>query len=796
MGYILLIVESPAKCKKIEDFLGPGYKCIASFGHLRELTSLNDINLKGDFGVTYHEVDDTKKRKHIQTMRSQINLASEVLLATDDDREGEAIAWHICILFGLSLTMTKRIIFHEVTKHAIVEAVNRPIRINLDMVYAQQARQILDLIVGFKVSPKLWENIVKRNKNSLSAGRCQSPALRIIYDNQKEVETNPGEKIYNTTGYFTKKCIPFDLNKQYTDSEEMYHFLEETASFSHVFTRGEQKLAYKQPPTPLTTSRLQQVASNEIHCSPKETMSICQKLYEGGYISYMRTDSKKYSKEFIEDVKKHILQTYNGEKYIHDKVDNLANNIETTKKDKKDKKENLAQEAHEAIRPTNISLTTLPKELSPREHKMYKIIRETTLESCMSPGEYWTFTSYLTGFENTQYANKSENVHFLGWQVVKDNAKTSAKKKEEERNTELFHYLFSLEQHIEVPFVTIVSNVSLKNSKQHYTEAKLVQMLEERGIGRPSTYSSLVDKIQERGYVKKQDVDGKEHKCIDYELADDFTITQKEHTKEFGRENNKLVIQPLGTIVIEFLISHFNDIFNYEYTSNMEEQLDKISKGEYTIQSLCRICLDEIDRICNTLPGNKLEIKIDDCHTYIIGKYGPVIKCVEPDSKKKGNVSFKPVRTDIDTKKLERNEYTLAELLDHSQEEEILHGEGIGKYKDNDISVKKGKYGLFARWGEKTISLKSFGNRPMKNISLADVVSVIEDNQKSGGSGVVRNLGPHVSIRSGKYGDYIFYKKPQMKKPSFFKLGEFEEDYKSCDDDIILSWIKEKYNVE
>jgi len=232
----VVIVESPAKCKKIEEYLGPGYIVIASFGHLRELGSLKNIDIDNNFSLNYQIVKDERKQKHIETMRKTISGADDVILATDDDREGESIAWHICMLFDLNVDKTKRIIFHEITERAIQNAVLHPIRINMDVVYSQQARQVLDLLVGFTISPLLWKYISKNTENSLSAGRCQTPALKLVYENQLEINNSPGKKIYNTVGYFTNQCLPFELNKQYEIEDDMLSFLEETVNFDHIYS--------------------------------------------------------------------------------------------------------------------------------------------------------------------------------------------------------------------------------------------------------------------------------------------------------------------------------------------------------------------------------------------------------------------------------------------------------------------------------------------------------------------------------------------------------------------------------
>ena len=824
----LVIVESPAKCKKIEEYLGPGYKCVATFGHLRQLTSLKAIDYNNHFETKYENVDDPKKAKHIEFLRKEIVSADDVILASDGDREGEAIAWHVCSMFDLNVSTTKRIIFNEITETAIQYAIRNPTVINMDLVHSQQARQILDLLVGFTISPLLWKYISKNSENSLSAGRCQTPALKLIYENQQEINNSPGNKVYNTTGYFSNKCIPFDLNKHYENETDMSDFLENSADFDHIYTRTEPSRIFKQQPEPLTTSRIQQVASNEMHISPKETMKICQTLYEGGYITYMRTDSKKYSKDFIESAKKYIIKNYIQEKYIHTKIDELSNTHDdtittttkekttTTTKEKATKKEKIStkttdvapQEAHEAIRPTDIMLKDIPSDMEPREKKLYKMIWETTLESCMSPAEYFSFTSSISAYNKTKYTHSSETPDFLGWKIVKN------KLDKEENNNKEYHYLLQLKQNISLTFKKLTSTVTIKNTKQHYTEAKLVQLLEENGIGRPSTFATLIDKIQERGYVKKDDVKGKQIVCKDFELEDDV-LTETNTTREFGNEKGKLVVQQLGIIVMEFLDKNFNELFNYEYTKNMEDDLDKISKGEKIWYNTCESCLQELTALCEKIKGEKKhEIKIDDTHFYMIGKYGPVIKCIKTNDdikhndgikvgqdKDKDNVTFIPVKKDIDLQKLERGEYKLEDVIEYTKNDNMC----AGKYQGFDLLLKKGKYGLYVSWGENTKSLSCFGNRPMDNITYEDILEIIEkdkdkdtadSDKKSFTANIIRKLNDNISIRNGKFGDYIFYKTSKMTKPQFLKLGGFKEDYKSCDKKAILEWVHTEYKVK
>lgn len=794
----LVIVESPAKCKKIEEYLGPGYKCLASFGHLRQLKSLKHLDIANNFKPTFEVVDDAKKQKHVDFLRKEIAKADEVILASDDDREGEAIAWHICDLFGLPIETTKRIVFHEITENAIQSAIAHPKTIDMKKVNSQIARQVLDLLVGYNVSPMLWKFISKTSENSLSAGRCQTPALKLVYENQQEIDGSPAQKVYNTTGYFTNKNIAFDLNKQFDNETAMSEFLEESANFSHAYSRTDVKRVFKQPPEPLTTSRIQQLASNELHISPKETMRCCQTLYEAGYITYMRTDSKKYSADFLEDVKKFIVHEFSLERFINPKIDALSNTSDKeqakpkkTSGSKKTSNVPPPQEAHEAIRPTKLAVKNVPDEMSAREKKVYKMIWETTMESCMAEAEYFSFSSTIsTDVNGIKYTLTNELLDFLGWKIIKNkDSKTAIKDKE-------YNYLLQLRQGQIINYKKITAKVTLKNNKMHYTEAKLVQLLEDNGIGRPSTFSTLIDKIQERGYVKKDDVQGKQVACKDFELEDD-SLTETNTTREFGAEKNKLVIQPLGIIVMEFLNKNFEEMFNYDYTKNMEDDLDKIGRGEKVWYKLCEDCLKEINKCCEKLVDEKkCEIKIDDQHFYIIGKHGPVIKKIDDvESGKKNNVSFLPVKEGVDMKKLEQGEYKLEDLIAPAKQGQIH----LGTYKAEPLFLKKGKYGLYATWGQNSKSLSCFGNRPMENVALADVVEVLErtteQSPSSSESGIIRIITNNINIRKGKYGDYVFYKTPKMSKPSFLKLDGFEGDYKTCTLKTMTDWLKATYGV-
>ena len=793
----LVIVESPSKCKKIEEYLGPGYKCVATYGHLQTINSLKDIDINNNFTPTYSIINETLKKKQIEVLRKEIKNAYEVILASDADLEGEKISYTIAQVFKLDINKTKRITFNEITESAIQQAIKNPRTIDMNIVNAQQARQILDILVGFKISPVLWKLVSqpKGKDNALSAGRCQTPALKLVYENQKEINESTEKKVYNTTGYFTNLNLPFDLNPQgnIEDEDEMIDFLDKSADFSHIYTCSQPVKVFRQPPEPFTTSRLQQVASNELHYSPKETMRICQLLYEGGYITYMRTDSKIYSDEFIDSAFEYITKSYNPE-YINVDLKFIINNnnndndiASKKRRKKKEKKENFAQEAHEAIRPTNISLQDLPEKIDSnfgsKERRMYKLIWTNSLESCMKSASFHSVTANISAPDDSKYTYTSELIDFPGWKIVENKFS---------RNNSIYQYLQTLKKDTPIKYKKICSKVTIKGTKSHYTEAKLVQLLEEKGIGRPSTFSSLIDKIQERGYVKKEDVKGKEIICRDFEL-ENGEICEIENKREFGNEKGKLIIQQLGVIVMEFLDKHFNPLFNYEYTSLMESALDKIAKGELIWFEVCSSCNKEIDNLIDGVKDEtKFEFQLDDNNTYMIGKYGPVVKCVEEKDGKE-EITFKSVKKGFDVSKLDTGECDINDVIDINKKQNTQYI--LGQYEGKDVILRKGKFGLYVSCGENSKTLKELGNRPIENITFEEVRPYLEQS-----SSVIRMINSNLSIRKGTKGDYIFYKNTKMKKPSFYDIKSFinetKEDYKICDISILKSWIEDKYNIK
>jgi DNA topoisomerase-1 len=762
--------------------------CLASFGHIREIADgLKSIDVDHDFAIKFAIM--SSKHAQVAKLRAAIADAAEVILATDDDREGEAIAWHLCQVFHLSVETTKRIVFHEITEPALKAAVAAPRTIDMSLVLAQQARQVLDLIVGYKISPVLWTYVAHTN---LSAGRCQTPALRLIYENYKEIEASTATMVYTVSGIFTKLNLTFHLSREIESGEESLEtFIRETAAAPDAGFRatvGAPKKATKAPPSPYSTSTLQQAASNELHISPKDTMSVAQKLYEQGYITYMRTDSKVYSAEFVANARDYILKRFGMEGNLTD--DLLLGNLSAKK----------GTAAHEAIRPTDISRTLLPQSCHPREHRLYSMIHRNTLESLMAAAICQTITMAITSpvavvsvsgtSTSCEYRYTAEQVIKPGWKLVAGGYDKEARE---------YSYFASLTAasaastaHI-MPFKRIMTKCSLRNSKSHYTESGLVQLLERMGIGRPSTFSSLVDKIQERGYVKLQDVRGKSLECQEFVITKKTdsavaSVESKTEVREIGGETRKLVIQPLGIIVIEFLLAHFAPLFDYEFTKNMENQLDEIATCGMIWHELCYKCWFDVTTQLQELKERgviKEEIQIDDRHSYIMGKNGPVIRCRVADAEsddtdetdkeaeaeapkaaeKKPKFIFKSVRPNLEYAKIQRGEYSLAYMLGEAEADVNEGGAGtktgaitaaapaptpvsiagggrmMGQYQGQDVIIKNGKYGAYIVWGSMNLSLKPLlggdgrgrggGGKTEFDLSLQDVIAFIE---KSSGS--------------------------------------------------------------
>lgn len=760
----LIIVESPSKCAKIESFLGLNYCCIASKGHIRSVNGLRSIDTKCTFEPTFTELNE--KKDHIVFMKQIISKFSKenIILATDDDREGEAIAWHICEQFGLPVETTPRIIFHEVTKPALLASIKSPTTINLDLVKAQHARQVLDVIVGYKISPMLWKYLYNDNKNSLSAGRCQTPALRLVYDNENERKNKDNiQTYYKTITSFFEDPLQFTLNVEFQTKKEVEEHMNKSLTHKHMLSIGTSHEITRSPPAPLHTSRLLQLANNNLHFSPSETMRLCQQLYQTGYITYMRTESTKYAKPFLQEISKYIQEQYGNTKYIGD-LSELENK--------------QTNNPHEAIRVTQLSTKSIVSD-DTRLNAMYKLIWKNTIESCMSNARYKAYPLEISGANNTKYTHTHEIPIFLGWKTV------SEKKSETESQnvSNGLHMFFQTQLSRELKYNWIESNISIKNKHSHFTEASLINKLENMGIGRPSTFSSIVSTIQERGYVKKTDVEGLTIECNNFKLADG-NIREIVENKTFGNEKNKLIIQPIGTLTIEFLINHYNSLFSYEYTKLMEEKLDVISDNDNDWASICRDCYNEITTLSKPVSKiPKQTYPIDDKYTILFEKYGPVIQFINDENKPE----YISIKTDIklDIEKLKNHEYTVDELI-------AIKERKLGTYNDIEVIIKDGKYGTYVEYGKLKESLKSL-DKKTDEITLEDVICILDNskNENVRDKNILRELNENMSVRKGKFGAYVFYKTEQMKKPQFLNIKKFNESVLTCDKELLIKWLED-----
>jgi DNA topoisomerase-1 len=665
---MLVIVESPSKCKTIEKYLGSEYKCVATYGHFREIKNLKSIQIKdGKYIPTYSLIEGKK----IDALKKQIKSAKGILLATDNDREGEAIAWHICDYFNLPME-TPRIIFNEITETCILRAIQQPTTINLNIVKAQQCRQMLDILLGYKISPLLWKHLSP--DKSLSAGRCQTPTLRLIYDKYKSKQ--PTTTTFKVKGYFTSKNIPFEST---IEEECVRTFLEHCANTTFTFTKSPIKIEHKSAPKPFTTASLLQSIPT---ITSSEIMKCCGVLYEQGYITYPRTNSTFYAKVFLVEMEKYIEKNH-GKKYVSQTLSSL---IQT-------------HHPHEAIRVTDISLERING--TPKERRVYECIRQNTLESCMSSAIIHSFQARLSAPLNITLTHNVEMIAFDGW-------KTFVKKTD-------YEFIKNIPENTELHCKKMSSDFFI-NVENHYSESLLIHEMDRRGIGKPSTFASLVSKIQDRGYVLKKDIQSTEIEKTVYEL--DGTITEKKIKKK-SEEKNKLQITHSGIMVIEFLIEYFDKLFDYEYTRQLEERLDEIS-NELTdnVDTVCEYA-DNIKHHISSMIVKKesKEIKIDDENKLVVGKRGSVIL-----KKEEGETVYVKVKQDIDLDKLRNGEYSIEDIIDRS------NSSFKGSFMEEEIHVKKGRYGVYTTWRGKNISLYYFKHLPIEKITLDNVIWAIKQN--------------------------------------------------------------------
>ena len=679
---ILLIVESPSKCKIIEKYLGEKYKVIASCGHFRSLNKLEQINF--DIMEINYAND---KPTVIKMLKDEVKQATEVILATDDDREGEAIAWHICQICKLPLT-TKRILFQEITETALKKALCEPVTINMSRVNSQRTRQILDLYIGFTISPLLWKYI----QHTLSAGRCQTPALRMIYDQEQVIKTQSYKTHFIIYGYFTKNSIEFKISN-HVEEVDIIPFLEKCKGHTFTLSKGEPKKITASPPSILITSTLQQRASQALSMSPQQVMRNAQTLYENGLITYMRTDCAVYSDDFITQINGCIQKEY-GAEYIG-----------CIKQNEK--------KAHEGIRITHLEVKSI--EIEPNVNRLYDFIYKHTFQSCMSTNII-VQTPYILDFGFTYLSNHTQ---FKGWKIMQS---------KEGNDKSWGSYLDNLKN---VTFDKIVAEEKLTSQEFHYSESQLIRQLEKEKIGRPSTFTGIVESIEKK-YVTKGHIKGATISLNLYELTDTITQTQENKIIE---EESKLTITELGIKVSEFCHTYFNSIFDYRFTENMENQLDLIeeNKAEWTT----------IVKDFKTIVDNLLNVPIN----------------------------------------VEKKKY------------KSLH---CGLWKKNAMVLKDGPHGFYIEYKDQSISLQKFKTPEIINEWIE--TQTISDINKEEMITYIKNkdgyvITSNISIRNGPRGNYIFYKKPNMKKPKFYDCSEIKEYIENNDDDKIIDYIQKKYNI-
>lgn len=815
----IVIVESPSKCKKIEEYLGPKYKCIATKGHIYTIPGLKSIDKKNKYNIKYEKIKE--KVSHIESMRTVINKfpVSNIIIASDDDREGTGIAYNICQEFSLPVDITKRIIFHEITYNAIQHAIQNPQCIDINMVKAQQARQILDLIVGFKISPLLWKFLYFDKDNSLSAGRCQTPALRLVYDNYMDKKKSILEQKYKISATFFSQNVLFELEDrehEINSNVKIEHFLEESKVYNHILSIKPSTETYRGSPKPFNTSTLLQVASNQLGYSPKQTINYCQKLYQNGYITYMRTENNKYSENFLDEAKTFIENKW-GEKYVGD-LDKIANKSNSN--------------PHEAIRVTHLDVNCIDNKeticsdndendndienkdnikQSGNMNTLYKLIWRNTIESCMNEAKYKTTKIHISAPLHKDYVHTINIPIHLGWKVINNS------KEEKDEQCSQTSQLFFLESLVKtnkpVIFNRINAVISFCSKHTHYTESSLIKKLEDLKIGRPSTFSTLVETIQTRGYITKMNIEGDKTKNIEYVL-ENGKVNKTETEKSVGEEKNKLVIQPLGIATIEFLTQYFQSIFCYDYTKKMEDQLDaiacpKIGEDNTEWYNICEECYNEIEK--STKPISKQKYSIDEQHELVFQKFGPVIKVINQsndsikDDDAKGEYKSVKKNIKLDLDKLCKGEYTLDELLEPTN---IT----LGLWKGVDVYLKTGQYGNYIEYNDKRQNIKNVG-KDLEKIMLSDVevylkimdqpeiVSECKDDnmvkiyQNVHNKNILRTLNKDFSVRSGKFGPYVFYKKEGMHKPQFLNIRDFKEGFSVCDVNVLLEWLYMKYKI-
>ena len=732
----LVIVESPAKAKTIEKFLGKDFKVMSSYGHIRDLKkkelSIDESTLEPDYEIP------EEKKKIVAELKKNAKAATKIWLASDEDREGEAISWHLCEVLGLDEEKTSRIVFHEITKPAILEAIQTPRHLDMNLVNAQQARRVLDRLVGFKLSPVLWRKV----KPALSAGRVQSVAVKLIVEREREIQSFKSEPYYriNATFFVTdadgsRSEVKAELDRRFNSHDEAMAFLEKCKNANFVVDNIVKKPLKRVPAPPFTTSTLQQEAARKLGFTVSQTMMVAQRLYESGRITYMRTDSVNLSSLAINASKKEIVESY-GAEYSNPRK------FHTNSKG--------AQEAHEAIRPTFINTEDL--DWTNQERRLYDLIWKRTIASQMADAqiEKTTVTIDINGTEEKFVAN-GEVVVFDGFlKVYRESIDEESTSGQDE-----VHMLPSLRVNDKMECKEIVSTERFSQGPVRYTEASLVHKMEELGIGRPSTYAPTISTIQQREYVQKGDKKGEERSYVINTLKGS-TITTRNKKEMVGSEKGKLLPTDIGIVVNDFLQKNFPDIMDYNFTAKVENQFDQIAEGKEEWKAMMQKFDKTFEPVVENVIQQRSEHKAGERQLGVepqtgkpvfvkIGRFGPVVQIGSADDEEKPRFSQLPKDKSIET-------ITLDEALELFKLPRIL-----GDYEGSEISIGVGRFGPYVLHDKKYVSLPK-GEDPM-TISIDAAIELIEEKRKQEKERHIKAFDedPKLELLKGRYGPYLSY---------------------------------------
>ena len=740
----LVIVESPAKAKTIEKFLGKDFKVLSSYGHIRDLKKKDfSIDVNNDFEPSYEIPAD--KKALVSTLKTEAKEAETVWLASDEDREGEAIAWHLYEVLKLKPENTKRIVFHEITKGAILKAIEQPRNIDLNLVNAQQARRILDRIVGFELSPVLWRKV----KPSLSAGRVQSVAVRLIVEREREIHAFKSEAAYRVIAIFLVpdtdgKLVEMkaELSRRIKTKEEAKAFLDACKGATFTIEDITTRPVKKTPPAPFTTSTLQQEAARKLGYTVAQTMMIAQRLYESGFITYMRTDSVNLSEYATASSKDAIIQMM-GERYVHPR------HFETKTKG--------AQEAHEAIRPTYMENQSV--EGTAQEKKLYDLIWKRTIASQMADAELEKTTATISiSKSGDAFTAIGEVIKFDGFLRVYRESYDDENEQEDESRL-----LPPLKKGQKLEYGPIVATERFTQRPPRYTEASLVRKLEELGIGRPSTYAPTISTIQQREYVEKGNKDGEERTFNVLTLKDN-QIKDESHNEVTGAEKSKLFPTDTGTVVNDFLTEYFPDILDYNFTASVEKEFDEIAEGEVKWTSIMKTFYDQFHPAVEKTLSIKTEHKVGERMlgeepgtgkpvSVKIGRFGPVVQIGAADDEEKPRFAQMKKGQSMET-------ITLEEALELFKLPRTL-----GEYEGKTVSVGVGRFGPYIQHNKVYVSLPKTLD-PMK-VTLEEAEQLILEKRAKEAERHIKKFDeePELEILNGRYGPYIAYKGNNYKIP-------------------------------